>query len=69
MPTVKAHYDGKVFIPDEPVHLQPGTQTEVFIPGPPTNATPQLASRPRVAGWLHGKAWIAPDFDSLSPTS
>jgi hypothetical protein len=64
MPTVKAHFDGKVFVPDEPVDLEPGTPTEVVIPDTIESAASKPSDHPRLAGWLQGKAWIAPDFDA-----
>ena len=32
--TIKVHFDGKVFVPDEPVDLPVGTQVEVHILAP-----------------------------------
>jgi len=29
---IRAHYDGKTFVPDEPVHLQAGEQVEIVTP-------------------------------------
>lgn len=28
--SIRAHYDGKTFVPDEPVNLQEGEQVQVF---------------------------------------
>jgi len=32
MTTMKAHYDGKVFVPDEPVPVPAGTAVDVSVP-------------------------------------
>jgi hypothetical protein len=34
MPTVKAEYDGRVFVPCEEVQLPRGTKVEILVPGP-----------------------------------
>jgi hypothetical protein len=34
MTTVKAHFDGRVFVPDEPVHLPVGFQLQISIETP-----------------------------------
>lgn len=34
--TIKAHYDGKVFVPDEPVLLNEGQRVEITVPLPTT---------------------------------
>lgn len=61
MVTVKAHFDGKVFVPDEPVEslsLRPGTQADVHVN---TDAVPQPE---RVFGSGKGSVlYMAPDFD------
>jgi hypothetical protein len=33
MKTIRAHFDGSVFIPDEPVNLPSGTEVHVFATG------------------------------------
>ncbi len=35
MTTVKAEFDGRVFIPCQPVQLPPGTAVEVIVPDGP----------------------------------
>ena len=37
MAKVKAHFDGKVFVPDEPVDFRPGARVDVTI-APPVSA-------------------------------
>ncbi len=39
MATVRAEFDGKAFVPCEPVELPVGTQVEVLLPGPPRKPT------------------------------
>lgn len=31
MSTIRAHFDGKVFVPDEPVHVPAGTAAQVVV--------------------------------------
>lgn len=33
MPTIHAEFDGRVFVPRQPVKLPAGTQVEVLVPG------------------------------------
>jgi hypothetical protein len=46
MTTVKAHFDGRVFIPEQPVDLLVGQAVEIPIP------PPAKASRPTCLGGL-----------------
>jgi hypothetical protein len=39
MATIKAEFDGRVFIPCQTVNLPPGTQVGIFIPEPPPPLT------------------------------
>jgi hypothetical protein len=44
MTTLNAHFDGRVFVPDEPVDLPVGKPVKVFLPGSEeaaSNAQPQ----------------------------
>jgi hypothetical protein len=43
MDTVKAEFDGKVFVPCEDVELPRGTKVEVLIPGTPRPPTEEEA--------------------------
>jgi hypothetical protein len=51
---IKAHFDGKAIVPDEPVTLPVGTQLVVetsipISPGPPTSLEERLAALHRIA--------------------
>jgi hypothetical protein len=39
MATIQAEFDGRVFVPCEPLKLPFGTKVEVFLPTPPPNLT------------------------------
>ena len=39
MATINAEFDGRVFIPCQPVNLPPGTQVGIVIPEPPRPMT------------------------------
>ncbi len=56
MPFVQAEFDGRVFVPCQPVELPPGTRVEVVVP-PPKMTAEQL------------KQWeeIARQIESSSP--
>jgi hypothetical protein len=41
MNTIKARFDGKVFIPCEPVEIPVGWQVEIAVPSPPPELTPE----------------------------
>jgi hypothetical protein len=59
---IRAHFDGRVLVPDEPVDLPVNQPLDVEVT-PSTNGAGGTAE-PRRAGW--GKAiitHIAPDFD------
>jgi hypothetical protein len=43
MPTIKAEYDGQVFVPCEAVDLPAGTRVEVVVTGTPPPLTPEEA--------------------------
>jgi predicted DNA-binding antitoxin AbrB/MazE fold protein len=38
--TIQAEFDGRVFVPCEPVRLPPGTRVEIVIPWPPGKLSP-----------------------------
>jgi hypothetical protein len=46
MPTIKAEFDGQVFVPCQTVNLPPGTRVGIHIPEPPSPLTDE-----------EGKAW------------
>jgi hypothetical protein len=41
MATVKAEFDGRVFVPSAPVSLPAGTRVEVILPSAPPKLTPE----------------------------
>ncbi len=41
MTTIKAEFDGRVFVPCEAVELPVGTRVEVLVPGVPRPPTPE----------------------------
>ncbi len=46
MATVRAHFDGRVFVPESPVELPVGYMLEIAVPGPnATEADTSTASR------------------------
>jgi len=54
--TIKAHYDGKVLVPDEPLDLQKDQQVELIIQPLPVEEKKymtgaELASGPWVGAW------------------
>jgi hypothetical protein len=56
MATIRAHFDGKVFIPDEPVNIPPHTPVRLVLTSdsdePPLADLAKLAeSLPDVPGW------------------
>lgn len=59
MATIKAHFDGKVFVPDEPVDL-PKDQPVVVQPDP---AAPRQYKK-RWLGRFPGQIKMAEDFDA-----
>lgn len=45
MPTIKAHFDGKVIVPDQPVELRQGQALTVHFEPAPTQGPPTDASQ------------------------
>jgi len=43
MPVIRAEFDGRVFVPCDPVNVPVGTKVEVFVPPPPP--TPEQQER------------------------
>jgi hypothetical protein len=41
MPTVRAEFDGRVFVPCEPLDIPVGTKADVFFIPPPAWLTPE----------------------------
>lgn len=41
MKTIKAHFDGRVFVPCEAVNLRPGTAVGVLVPASTLPPTPE----------------------------
>ena len=48
MTSVTAHFDGKVFVPDEPVDLEPGMSVIVT----PTDVSKRVSKRPTTDNFL-----------------
>ena len=61
MTAIKAHFDGQVFVPDEPVPLSPGERVLVQAAG---GGVPGAARRPRDVSFLR-KLNIHLDSDAL----
>lgn len=60
MVSLKAHFDGKVIVPDEPVDLVPNQELRITMEEVESPAAP----RDRVPGRQRGViTYIAPDFD------
>jgi hypothetical protein len=47
--TIKAHFDGKVFVPDEPVDVPVGESVTVEVPAP---AEPKRGTLADIADWV-----------------
>ena len=45
MATVRARFDGRVFVPDEPVDLPAGSEVEIPVPSPPPKP-PEAVGKP-----------------------
>jgi hypothetical protein len=54
MATVRAEFDGRVFIPSDPVPIPPGTKVEIVLPSP----VPSLTAD-ELAEWQNVQADIA----------
>ncbi|MCI0335346.1 MAG: hypothetical protein L0228_19230 [Planctomycetes bacterium] len=39
MATIQAHFDGKVFVPEQPVQVPVGTRVAIFVPDAPREMT------------------------------
>ena len=63
MRAIKAHFDGKVLVPDEPVDLPLGKALIVKI----EEAESQTTRSKRKAGLHRGTATTSPDFDKPLP--
>lgn len=67
--TIRCHFDGKVFVPDEPVDVQPGQQVEMRISGNAVEFTGgagatigELLKCDAIGGWSR----FEDDIDSLA---
>jgi len=60
MIAIKAHFDGKVFVPDEPIHLPPNQQVNITIERVDSTITP--SPRP-AAGFAKGMFIMRDDFN------
>ena len=55
-----AHFDGKVIVPDEPVHLPVGKRLRIVVEVEPSADAPR-----RLLGTMKGTVeYMAPDFDA-----
>ena len=70
MLAIKAHYDGKVLVPDEPLDLPPGRRVIVHVSdaaapeaGIDADATPRRRREVKL-GTAEGQGWMADDFDA-----
>ncbi len=59
MTEIKAHFDGRFIVPDEPADLRPGQAVIVRIESSP----PTAAEGPH-PGSAKGELWLADDFDA-----
>ncbi len=59
MVAITAHFDGKVFVPDQPVDLPPGQRLLLHIEATPSGVPAQIR-----AGSAKGEITIAADFDA-----
>jgi hypothetical protein len=48
--TIKAHFDGRVFVPDEPVNLPSGHSVEINVQSSP--AVPERGTLADIADWV-----------------
>jgi hypothetical protein len=48
--TIKAHFDGRVFVPDEPVNLPSGHSVEINVQSAP--AVPARGTLADIADWV-----------------
>ena len=65
MSTIRVHFDGKVFVPDEPVNVPEGTSAQVIVV-PPVEAG-QPASGPKPLAELAAILDAMPDASKLPP--
>ena len=69
MVSLKAHFDGKVIVPDEPVDLAPNQKLRITIEAvepaasSPANRIPGRQREPRSFGQPGVVVYVAPDFD------
>ena len=62
MPFVKAEFDGRVFVPCQPVDLPAGTRVEVVVP-PPAMTPEQVREWEEIAGQIESSAPHFPTVD------
>ena len=62
MPFVKAEFDGRVFIPCQPVELPAGTRVEIVVP-PPRMTEDQLRQWEEIAQQIESSAPHFPSVD------
>jgi hypothetical protein len=60
--TIKAHFDGKAFVPDEPVDL-PANQAVVLRVEPAPSFPPPNPNRPKMIGAARGEFVMSDDWD------
>jgi hypothetical protein len=57
MSTIKANFDGRVFVPADAVELPVGTQVDVLLPSSPTTATAGSSPPPATPSATEQAAW------------
>ncbi len=63
MTTIKAHFDGKIFVPDEPVDLSPD-QAVLLRVEPAPRFPPPRPDRPKMVGAARGRFIMSHDWDA-----
>lgn len=64
MSVIRAHFDGKVFVPDEPVAMPSGAKVEVIFSPPPATDRAPLAELVELLEKLPDNSNLPPDFAS-----
>jgi len=61
--TLKAHIDGKVFVPDEPVDIRVDEPVTLRVERIEQTARESVRQAPALLGMFEGRIWIADDFN------
>jgi hypothetical protein len=67
MSTIRVHFDGKVFVPDEPVNVPEGTQAQVLVvppavPSLPASDRTPLAELAAILDAMPDSSKLPPDY-------